>query len=100
MSLDMASKVRNKQPAEKRTRKRDGRVKVTSQGQISIPRQVMREAGIEPGDRLQASTDGEGRVVFEVEHDPLLEMIGSAPPGIWAGTQEEIRRMRDEEWDR
>lgn len=87
----------NKKPA---TRKRDGRVKVTAQGQISIPRQVMREAGIEPGDRVKATTDGEGRILLEVETDPLLALLGSAPPGVFDGAQEEIRRMRDEEWDR
>ncbi|MFT4050361.1 MAG: AbrB/MazE/SpoVT family DNA-binding domain-containing protein [Solirubrobacterales bacterium] len=85
---------------KKTTRVRDGKVKVTSQGQISIPRQVMREAGVKPGDRLQASTDGEGRIILEHETDPLLAIIGSAPPGIWDGAQAEIRRMRDEEWDR
>lgn len=93
----MSSKVRNKR---KSTRKRDGKVKVTSQGQISIPRQVMREAGIKPGDRLQASIDDDGRIILEHETDPLLAILGSAPPGIWDGVQEEIRRMRDEEWDR
>ena len=93
----MESKVRNKPKA---TRKRDGKVTVTSQGQISIPRQVMRAAGIGPGDRVQASTDGEGRIILEVETDPLLALLGSAPPGVFDGVQDEIRRMRDEEWDR
>ena len=93
----MASKVMNKQ---KTTRKRDGKVTVTSQGQISIPRQVMREAGIKPGDRVQASTDREGRIILEVETDPLLALLGTVPPGMFEGFQEEIRRMRDEEWDR
>lgn len=85
---------------QKMTRKRDGKVTVTSQGQISIPRQVMREAGIKPGDRVQASTDGEGRIILEVETDPLLALLGTVPPGMFEGFQEEIRRMRDEEWDR
>jgi AbrB family looped-hinge helix DNA binding protein len=93
----MAAKVMNKQKA---TRKRDGKVTVTSQGQISIPRQVMREAGIKPGDRVQASTDGEGRIILEVETDPMLALLGTAPPELFEGVQEEIRRMRDEEWDR
>ncbi|MGK2878580.1 MAG: AbrB/MazE/SpoVT family DNA-binding domain-containing protein [Solirubrobacterales bacterium] len=75
-------------------------MKVTPQGQVSIPRQVMREAGIGPGDRVQASTDGEGRIILEVETDPLLALLGTAPPGVFDGAQEEVRRMRDEEWDR
>lgn len=73
---------------------------MTSQGQISIPRQVMREAGIEPGDQLQASTDSEGRVVLEPVVDPLLELIAAVPPGLFAGVGEQVRRMRDEEWER
>lgn len=93
----MASKVKNKSKA---TRRRDGKVKITPQGQVSIPRHVMREAGVEPGDRLQASTDAEGRIVLATITDPLLDVIGSAPPGLFAGMQEEVRRMRDEEWDR
>lgn len=93
----MAAKVMNKQKA---TRKRDGKVTVTSQGQISIPRQVMREAGIGPGDRVQARTDGEGRIILEVETDPVLALLGSAPAGVFEGAQEEVRRMRDEEWNR
>lgn len=87
----------NKQPT---TRKRDGKVTVTSQGQISIPRQVMREAGIKPGDRVQATTDGEGRIILELETDPLLALLESVPPGMFEGAQEQVRRMRDEEWDR
>lgn len=92
----MTSKVKNK----KVTRRRDGKVKVTAQGQISIPRHVMREAGVSPGDRLQASLDADGRIILEPVTDPLLDLIGAAPPGLFKGAQEEIRRMRDEEWDR
>lgn len=77
-------------------RKRNGKVKVTSQGQVSIPREVMREAGIKPGDELQASVDGMGRIVMETTLDWIEEFAGSAP-GLM--TQEELRKMRDE-WDR
>jgi AbrB family looped-hinge helix DNA binding protein len=93
----MAPKVNNK---SKVTRRRDGKVKITSQGQISIPRHVMREAGVGPGDRLQASIDADGKIILEAVSDPFMDLIGSAPPGLFAGMQEEIRRMRDEEWDR
>lgn len=95
----MSSKVRNSQKP-KQTRKRDGKVKVTAQGQISIPRQVMREAGIQPGDKLQARVDELGRVILEPQTDPLLALIGAAPAGLFDGFQKEVRRMRDEEWDR
>lgn len=92
----MTQKVKNKKPV---TRKRSGRVKVTAQGQVSIPRQVMREAGIAPGDRLLASVE-DGRIIFVADEDPLLALAGSAPAGTFDGAQEALRRMRDEEWDR
>lgn len=93
MSLDMDSKVRNKQTA---TRRRDGRVKVTSQGQISIPRQAMREAGIKPGERLQAQVDGPGRIILESVEDPILKLIGSGS-GLWDRSELEKTRR---EWER
>lgn len=77
-------------------RKRDGKVKVTSQGQVSIPRDVMREAGIKPGDELQASVDEAGRIVMQRTLNWVEEFAGSAPGGL---TQTDIRKMRDE-WDR
>ncbi len=36
--------------------------KVTSKGQITIPRAIRRLQGLEPGDRLQFFTDDEGRM--------------------------------------
>lgn len=93
MSLDMTSKVRNKRKA---TRKRDGRAKITSQGQISIPRQAMREAGVEPGETLQARADGPGRIVLELVEHPMLKHIGA---GTGMFDRDELERLRDE-WDR
>ncbi|MBI2691067.1 MAG: AbrB/MazE/SpoVT family DNA-binding domain-containing protein [Solirubrobacterales bacterium] len=87
----MATKVMNK-----KTRKRDGRVKVTPQGQVSIPAQVMREAGIKKGDRLQASTDRSGRIVLEVLSDAFDKYAGTMPG---AFDRHAIESSRDE-WDR
>jgi AbrB family looped-hinge helix DNA binding protein len=95
MSLDMASKVKNKQ-APTRTRKRDGRVKITAQGQISIPRQVMRDAGIQPGDTLQATTDGQARIVLAPVDDLVARFAGVVDGYFEPG---ELERMRAE-WDR
>lgn len=80
----------------KKTRRRDGRVRVTAQGQVSIPRQVQREAGISPGEQLQARVEGPGRIVFETVEDPLLKLIGSGT-GLW--DRSELEKIRDE-WDR
>lgn len=71
-------------------------MKVTSQGQVSIPRQIMREAGVKPGDRLQASTDEHGRIVLEPIEDPLIALLGSMPGAFDRAEMEKIRK----EWDR
>jgi AbrB family looped-hinge helix DNA binding protein len=78
------------------TRKRNGQVKVTSQGQISIPRHVMREAGIQPGDTLQAALDGQGRIVLEPLDDLVARFAGVVDGYFEPG---ELERMRAE-WDR
>jgi len=87
----------NKQRAAARTtRKRDGKVRITSQGQVSIPRQAMREAGLGPGDQLQARVEAPGRIVFEVVEDPLLKVLGSANGLFDRAELEAVRK----EWDR
>lgn len=91
----MNSKVRNKQKA---TRKRDGRVKITSQGQVSIPRQAMRDAGLGPGDLLQASVDDDGRIVLEpVREESLVLKVAGIGTGLF--DRAEFEKLRDE-WDR
>lgn len=87
----MESKVMNK-----KTRKRDGRVKITAQNQISIPRQVMRDAGLVAGVRMTARADGSGRVVLEAAEDPWDRFAGTMP-GFFKG--DELQRLRDE-WER
>lgn len=95
MSLDMTPKVRNKPKA---TRKRNGKVRITSQGQISIPRQVMREAGLSPGDALQATVDVDGRVILEpvAASGQILKWAGAGTGMFDRGEFEKLRN----EWDR
>lgn len=69
---------------------------MTSQGQVSIPRQMLREAGIKPGDLLQAKLDPQGRLVFEPVDDAIARYAGSLPGFM---TQHELTELRDE-WDR
>lgn len=89
----MTPKVRNK---PKVTRKRDGRVTLTAKNQVTIPAQVVRELGLEPGARLQARADDAGRIVLEPVEDIIARFAGSVPGMM---TQEELQRLRDE-WDR
>lgn len=79
-------------PAVKHSRKR-GTSRISTKHQVTIPVAALREAGLEPGDRVLARAEGSGRVVLEREHDVLGEFAG-----VLTGTYEraELRRLRDE----
>lgn len=57
---------------------------------------ALKEAQVQPGDELQVSVDGRGRLVLTVVEDPLEALIGSAP-GLAAAT--DLPALRDE-WER
>jgi hypothetical protein len=54
---------------------------------------ALREAGLEPGDRVVARAEGAGRVVLEREHEVLGEFAG-----VLTGTydRDELQQLRDE----
>lgn len=64
--------------------------------QVTIPVDALKQAQVRPGDRLQVSADGRGRLVLTVVDDPLEALIGSAP-GLAAATG--LQALRDE-WER
>ena len=78
---------------EVRNRRRRGVATVTSQHQVTIPVDALRDAGIDAGDQLQARADGPGRIVFEREIDVLDEFAG-ALTGVYEPG--ELDRLRDE----
>lgn len=80
--------------AKVRVRRR-GTSTITSQHQITLPVDALREAGLAAGERLVARADGPGRVVLEREHDPVAEFAG-ALTGIYR--PDELSALRDE-WD-
>lgn len=96
----MTSKSRNRPnsrpAATRRTRKRDGRVTLTTKNQVTIPAQVVRELGLTPGAKLQASADDDGRIVLEPVDDIVARFAGSCT-GMF--DRAELERLRDE-WDR
>lgn len=51
-------------PMNKKVKKLDGRTRISSKHQVTIPASAFRTAGFEPGDVLRAEADGAGRVVL------------------------------------
>jgi bifunctional DNA-binding transcriptional regulator/antitoxin component of YhaV-PrlF toxin-antitoxin module len=73
--------------------RRRGASRISTKHQVTIPVAALREAGLEPGDRVVARAEGSGRVVLEREHDVLAEFAGAL-----TGTYErdELQQLRDE----
>ncbi|MGH9270772.1 MAG: AbrB/MazE/SpoVT family DNA-binding domain-containing protein [Ilumatobacteraceae bacterium] len=76
----------------KRSRRR-GTSRISVKHQVTIPVAAMREAGLEPGDRVVARAQGSGRVILEREHDVLGEFAGALTG---AYERDELHRLRDE----
>lgn len=74
-------------------KRRRGTATVTSKHQVTIPVEALRAAGVEAGERLVATADGPGRIVFEREVDVLAEVAGGL-----TGTyrKDELADLRDE----
>ena len=70
--------------------------RVSSKNQITLPVQVMREAGLAPGDEVAIRRVGEGEVLVAARGSRIRRHAGIAagiyPPG-------ELDRLRDE-WER
>lgn len=74
--------------------------KVTSKGQVTIPREVRRRLGVRAGDRLQFEEDGDGvRVTAVRKESPFAKYRGIGTPGIGKGRkgiQKWLRELRGE----
>jgi AbrB family looped-hinge helix DNA binding protein len=77
---------------------KDGVVRTTtisSKNQITIPVDVLRGAGLAPGDRLEVRADDDGRVVLRRAENPFEAFAGALtglyPPGHLEGLRGEWR---------
>ncbi len=72
--------------------KRDNRSVVTTRGRVTIPREIRRRLGIEPGTRLRFSVEGEKLVaVNESPSDPVSRVYGILGTG---DTDAIMRKLR------
>jgi len=69
--------------------------KVTSKGQVTIPREIRRRLGVRAGDRLEFEEDGKGVRVRAVREQRAFEKYaGIGNPGIGKGRKAILKWMR------
>jgi antitoxin PrlF len=69
--------------------------KVTSKGQVTVPREIRRRLGVKAGDRLLFEEDGKGvRVTAVRKESPFAKYMGIGNPGIGKGRKGVQKWMR------
>ena len=72
--------------------------KVTSKGQVTVPREIRRRLGVRAGDHLLFEEDGKGvRVTAVRKESPFAKYMGIGNPGIGKGRkgiQKWLREIR------
>ncbi|MCP9489029.1 MAG: AbrB/MazE/SpoVT family DNA-binding domain-containing protein [Solirubrobacteraceae bacterium MAG38_C4-C5] len=66
--------------------------KISRKNQITIPVDVLRETGIEPGDQLIIRVAGPGHLTLERRRDVVQEVAGALTGTYPAGYLDELRR--------
>ena len=70
--------------------------RITSKGQITVPRDIRRTLGVRPGDRLLFEVDEGGVRVRPVRStDPFKKYQGIGNPGIPSGRKAILRFIRE-----
>jgi bifunctional DNA-binding transcriptional regulator/antitoxin component of YhaV-PrlF toxin-antitoxin module len=71
--------------------------RLSSKNQVTIPVDVLREAGLTPGDEVHIRASGPGRVEVERVDSLVARWAGSLPAGTYPA--DHLERLRDE-WER
>jgi len=67
--------------------------RLSRKNQITLPVDVLREAGMRPGDELVIRATAPGRVEVELAQDVVERFAGAMPPGTYPpGAAGELRR--------
>ena len=70
--------------------------KVTSKGQITLPLEIRRALGVQPGDRVLFESDKHGVRVRPVRTEsPFEKYRGIGNPGMGSGREAVVRWVRD-----
>jgi antitoxin PrlF len=70
--------------------------RITSKGQITVPRDIRRALGVRPGDRLLFEEDGdEVRVRPVRSRSPFEKYRGIGTPGVGRGKKAVVRAVRE-----
>jgi bifunctional DNA-binding transcriptional regulator/antitoxin component of YhaV-PrlF toxin-antitoxin module len=78
---------------EKVKKRRRGHTRLSGKHQVTIPVEILRTTGIQPGEELRVEPDGWGRIVLTRVIDPIEEFAGTIEYP--AGYLEELRS----EWE-
>lgn len=79
----------------KKRRRRRGHTRLSSKNQATIPVDVLRAAGVEPGDELRVEAAERGRIVLTQATDPLDRYIGALSGVYPPGYLRELREQSD-----
>jgi len=71
--------------------------RISSKNQITIPVDVLREAGLKPGDEVDLHATPDGHIEIEPAHDVVSRFAGAMRPGTYP---QNAARDLGYEWER
>jgi AbrB family looped-hinge helix DNA binding protein len=80
---------------EVKNKRRRGWTRISAKHQVTIPVDVLRKAGLKPGDELRVEAEGPRRIVLVREDDVIARYAGSLT-GVYP--KDYLKKLR-REWD-